>query len=594
MGYYEFNPADARRFADFIGIRTKARGNELVFFKCPYCGNTTSDKEKFSINLKTGQFNCLRASCGVKGNMITLSKDFGFSISEDMDRYLNRDYSNSRFRGFQNVEYRPADAVIIYMGHRGISEQICRKYKLTEKKKDKNGKNIKDIMVFPFEDPEGNLKFIKYRNMAFKKGETKGSKEWCEENCMPILFGMAQCEDFTRLVITEGQIDSLSCAEAGIKNACSVPTGAKGTTWIPHCYDWVQKFEEIVVFGDNEKGHITLVDMIQNRFAHKKVKIVRSEDYLGYKDANEILLNVGKDALINAVNNAEAVLNKQVRNAAEIEKVNLDDIPKIKTGFKQLDKTLKGGFMYGQVILVTGKRGAGKSTLCSQFVCDALSQNQNCFIYSGELPDFWVKDWLDRQLSGKEHPTNSQVEECEAFYNQRLFIFNNQLVETDELEDLLTVLKDTIVKKDIKLALIDNLMTAISADTNENLYRKQSEFVGELAKIAKAFNMVIMLVAHPRKTNADFDNDDVSGSADITNRVDVVMSYDRDKNRKDQDDLRVLKITKNRMTGYLKEMDLYFSDFSKRISDTPNNFTKSYLKTEFIAVDSDTMEDIPF
>lgn len=588
MSFYEFNKDDAFRFAHFINARTKLKGNNLIFSRCPYC-NSNKDKETFAIDMRTGQFNCLRASCGVKGNMLTLSKDFNFSISEDVDRYLNRNYSNNRFKTWNKVEYRAADAVIKYMGHRGISESICRKYKLTEKK----GKDNKGIMVFPFEDPEGNLKFIKYRNMNFVKGETKGSKEWCEQNCMPILFGMAQCEDFERLIITEGQIDSLSCSEAGLKNACSVPTGALGTTWIPHCYDWVQKFKEIVVFGDNEKGHITLVDMIQNRFPHSMVKIVKSEDYLGEKDANDILLHHGKDALINAVNNAEAVLNKQVRNAAEIERVNLDDIPKIKTGFKQLDKTLKGGFMYGQVILVTGKRGAGKSTLCSQFVCDALSQDQNCFIYSGELPDFWVKDWLDRQLSGKEHPTNSEIEECEAFYNDRLFIFNNQLVETDELDDLLTVLKDTIIKRDIKLALLDNLMTAISSETSENLYRKQSEFVGNLAKIAKAFNMVILLVAHPRKSNADFDNDEVSGSADITNRVDVVMSYDRDKKR-NQNDLRVLKVTKNRMTGYNLDMDLYFSDFNKRISDTPNEFTKFYLKSEFMPVTDEMMEVIPF
>lgn len=588
MSFYEFNKDDAFRFAHFINARTKLKGNNLIFSRCPYC-NSNKDKETFAIDMRTGQFNCLRASCGVKGNMLTLSKDFNFSISEDVDRYLNRNYSNNRFKTWKKVEYRAADAVIKYMGHRGISESICRKYKLTEKK----GKDNKGIMVFPFEDPEGNLKFIKYRNMNFVKGETKGSKEWCEQNCMPILFGMAQCENFERLIITEGQIDSLSCSEVGLKNACSVPTGALGTTWIPHCYDWVQKFKEIVVFGDNEKGHITLVDMIQNRFPHSMVKIVKSEDYLGEKDANDILLHHGKDALINAVNNAEAVLNKQVRNAAEIERVNLDDIPKIKTGFKQLDKTLKGGFMYGQVILVTGKRGAGKSTLCSQFVCDALSQDQNCFIYSGELPDFWVKDWLDRQLSGKEHPTNSEIEECEAFYNDRLFIFNNQLVETDELDDLLTVLKDTIIKRDIKLALLDNLMTAISSETSENLYRKQSEFVGNLAKIAKAFNMVILLVAHPRKSNADFDNDEVSGSADITNRVDVVMSYDRDKKR-NQNDLRVLKVTKNRMTGYNLDMDLYFSDFSKRISDTPNEFTKFYLKSEYMPVTDEMMEVIPF
>ena len=50
------------------------------------------------------------------------------------------------------------------------------------------------------------------------------SKEWCERDCKPILFGMKQCDDaFKQLVITEGQLDSLSVAAAGINNAVSVP-----------------------------------------------------------------------------------------------------------------------------------------------------------------------------------------------------------------------------------------------------------------------------------------------------------------------------------------------------------------------------------
>lgn len=593
MGFYQFDPADAERFARFVGIRTKARGNELVFYKCPYCGQSTSDKDKFAINLKTGQFNCLRASCGVKGNMLTLSKDFAFSISDDVDRYLNRDYRNNTFRRFEKLEYRkPPSKVVEYLGHRGISKEICEKYEIVCKK------GSDSTLVFPFKDEEGTLKFIKYRDMNYKKDVSKGSKEWCEKNCMPILFGMNHCEDFKRLIITEGQIDSLSCVAAGLKNAVSVPTGAKGTTWIPHCYNWVQKFDEIVVFGDSEKGHITLVDMISNRFGNTKVRIVRVEDYLGEKDANDILIHHGPEAVRYAVDNAETVISRQVQNASEIEDVDMDQIPKIKTGYTKLDEILKGGFMYGQVILLTGKRGNGKSTMASQFICEALNQEKNCFIYSGELPSYNVKGWLDMQLTGREHPTRSQIDECNKYYDDRLFIYNNQIIESEDLElkSLLEVLEDTIKQKDIKFALIDNLMTAIDAGTNETLYRRQSEFVAKLAKLSKVYNMVIMLIAHPRKSNnGEFDNDDVSGSADITNRVDVVMSYDKDSNRKNMYDLRILNVTKNRLTGKLGKIDLWFSDYCKRISDRAGDFSKHYLKDDgFVEIEEKQMEVIPF
>ena len=585
--YYQPTREDIIRFAEFTGIKYKVRGDEVTFQYCPYCKSRSRDQRTFSINLETGLFNCFRASCGVHGNMITLSKDFNFQLSEDVDRYINRNYYDNRFKRFKDSHKESTDPAIRYLGSRGISAEICQKYEITTRKGEDN------ILVFPFRDDEGELRFIKYRNTAFKKGD-HGGKEWCEADCMPILFGMNKCTAGKTLIITEGQIDSLSVAEAGLENAVSVPTGAKGTTWIPHCYDWILgHFKEIIVFGDCENNMITLSEMISNRFRKTmNIRIVRKEDYQGCKDANELLVTKGKQAVIDAVNNAQAELSTQVRDMADVEYVNLDDKPKVKTCLYKVDKLLKGGMMMGQVVLLTGKRGNGKSTFASQLVCSALSQNYNCFMYSGELPNYWVKSWIDGQIYGRSSLTNSQIKECEDWYRGRLFIYNSEIVDYEEMDDLLTVLVDTIVKKDIKFAVLDNLMTAIEANTNEMLYRKQSEFVGKLAKIAKAYEMVILLVAHPRKSKAEFENDDVSGSADITNRVDVVMSYDKDPKRGEA--IRVLQITKNRLSGRLDEFTLYFSEDSKRISDIENVFNWNYIENDKFVTANDLPDEIPF
>lgn len=589
--YYQPSKEDILRFASFTGIRHKVKRDEVTFEYCPYCKSNSKDKETFSINLNTGKFHCFRASCGVSGNMITLSKDFNFQLSEDVDRYINRNYFDNRFRRFKSEHFESKDPAIRYMKSRGISENTCKKYEITTKADDDN------VLVFPFKDQDGEMRFIKYRNMTFKKGDP-GSKEWCEKDCMPILFGMAQCNlDNKTLIITEGQIDSLSVAEVGFDNAVSVPTGAKGTTWIPHCYDWMLKnFKEIIVFGDYENNMITLSDMIGNRFKRSmNVRVVRKEDYQGCKDANELLNTKGKQAVADAINNAQAMLNSKVKDMADVEYVDLSKKPKVKTLYSKLDDLLKGGMMMGQVVLVTGKRGNGKSTFASQLVCSALSQNYNSFMYSGELPDYWVKSWIDGQIYGNQNLTNSQIKECEDWYRGRLFIYSNEIIDNDETDDLLAALTDTIIKKDIKFAVLDNLMTAIDAGTNEALYRKQSEFVGKLAKIAKAYEMVIVLVAHPRKSKAEFDNDDVSGSADITNRVDVVMSYDKDNQR--GDDIRVLKVTKNRISGKLDSYTMYYSDMSKRISDIEGIFGWDYLphNDQITKVNkSELPDEIPF
>jgi hypothetical protein len=64
-------------------------------------------------------------------------------------------------------------------------------------------------------------------------------------------------------------------------------------------------------------------------------------------------------------------------------------------------------------------------------------------------------------------------------------------------------------------------------------------------------------------------NDTVSGSADIVNLASIVMSYERGK-PEDGDNIRWLKVTKNRLTGDVTSggIKLQFDDSSKRIHET--------------------------
>jgi hypothetical protein len=95
--------------------------------------------------------------------------------------------------------------------------------------------------VFPFYDNKDELTFIKYRKTNFDPKKDK-NKEWCFTDTKPILFGMDQCNlENKTLIMTEGQIDSLSVVEVGFENAVSVPTGKNGYTWVPYCWDWLQR-----------------------------------------------------------------------------------------------------------------------------------------------------------------------------------------------------------------------------------------------------------------------------------------------------------------------------------------------------------------
>ena len=608
MSLYEFKAEDLDRFRSAINLSyhdVRQRGDELQLRECPYC-HAQHDQWTFAINMKTGTFNCKRATCSVKGNMITLAKDFGFSLGRDTDEYEHTGTTWKRFKTFKEPmkEIESKDTAIEFMKSRGISEEVTRQYEITTKPDQDN------VIVFPFKNEEGALTFVKYRNSTFEKGVTQGSKEWCEADTKPILFGMNHCSDNGTLVMTEGQIDSLSLTEAGIENAVSVPTGKNGFTWVPYCWDFLARFDELIVFGDREGETITLLDPMTKRF-HGTVKFVPPAAYHGYKDANDLLRAEGPEAVRAAVKAAIPVPDDFIKELKDITVNEADNTPAFQTGIKRLDN-LTGGFYPGQFVILTGERGRGKSTFASQLVVNAARENVKSFIYSGEMPNAAVKEWIERQITGpdginleilpsgyeKTHINAMYLDDIAAWHEGMIYIYDTDAlinVEEDGIEkDLLGKVKKAIVQYGCRFIVIDNLMTALDDNLSFDIYRQQAIFVKKLKRMAVRFGVVILLVAHPKKASKDskgFENDDVLGTSNITNFADIILRYDVPSKKPQDADNRILELTKGRRDGRKGKFEMFYDFKSKRISDNKDKLNDALLaQVEFAELD----DDVPF
>lgn len=599
---YEFRPSDAYDFARHVGILCKERGDELFFKTCPYCKPraTRGNVNTFSINLKTGQHKCLRASCGVSGNMITLARDFDFSLGTEIDEYYA---PKKKYRELPQPKEPviPKPEALQYLESRGISEEVAKRYEITVQTKNPN------ILVFPFYDEVGKLKFVKYRKTDFDKTKD-ANKEWCESKTKPILFGMKQCDtSFKRLVIVEGQMDCLAVATAGINNVVSVPTGAKGFTWVPYCWNWLCKWEEIIVFGDYEKGSISLLEELSKRLK-TKIKHVREEDYLDCKDANEILLKYGKEQVIKCVENAIPIPVENVIDLADVKDVDPYSLEKIPTRIQEVDKLLCGGLIFGCVNLITGKSGKGKSTLASQILGNAIDCGYNVFAYSGELPNFLFKSAIDFQSAGpqnvieenrgeyvRRYVRKSAKEEIEEWYRGKCMLYDRTMVN-DEDTDLLKTIKQMIISQNVRVILIDNLMTMISqTNVKGSKLDSQSNISHKLEDMARFYNVCIILVAHKRKDSGidDEDMDDsIRGDSDIVNSAGVIIHYNVNKDEVDMDEFpRIIAVTKNRVFGRTNYngWKVKFDEKSKRIygnNDDPDyllgwNKSDGFVQTEY-------------
>jgi twinkle protein len=289
------------------------------------------------------------------------------------------------------------------------------------------------------------------------------------------------------------------------------------------------------------------------------------------------------------VKNAEPSPIKEIIDICDVRREDLSKMENIASSIPQLDKML-GGFYFGQLILLTGERGDGKSTLASQFATAALAQAYSVFFYSGELLDWYFKAWLDYQCAGPKYINATRngfgdesysvdgnaITKIERWYKGRLFLYRNESAIEEEHRTLLETIDTAIKQYGCRVLFLDNLMTAMSDDLSRDQYRQQTAFVKQLALMAKQYNVLIFLVAHPRKVyGGQFGNDDVAGSSNITNLVDVVLRYARPAD----DDIenpppRILQVLKNRLNGKTHRgkagIDLYYNEASKRISECLN------------------------
>lgn len=523
-------------------------GNQIRFDFCPLChggkkGSKRGDQQTFSINKDTGLYKCHRHTCiNNKGNIFQLAEHLGISLNNHKSYQAVETKKQKSFKSQTTImnksDIKISDEAVEYFEKRGISKEVVEKFKVTTQKDNNN------ILVFPFFDASKEWRFTKYRPI---KRDEKKPKEWCDNlgGNKPILFGMDNCSnDYNYVVITEGQIDSMSLATAGIKNTLSVPNGSNGFTWVDNCFTFLNKFQEIIVFGDfdKEKGKLTLIDEIYSKFLHLKVSFIPKFFYKDCKDANEILLKYKENYLASCLNHRIVKTSECIIDSADVDSSRINVVGEFETGVWGLDQTTRG-FRRGELIILSGRRGEGKSTFLEQICINIISKKLKVFLYSGEMSEEVVKENLILKIAGRDR-SETKLDKYGCYYNcvkdeyrneinnyirGRLYMFNNKSVGTKDFKDLLCTVEEAIVRKEVDVICIDNLMTSmhLSQSQENEFYRKQGEFVQKLCHISKKHKVAIILVSHPKKTEGELDNDAISGSSDITNLADTVIFYQR-------------------------------------------------------------------
>lgn len=453
-------------------------------------------------------------------------------------------------------------------------------------------------IVFNFYDTNDVLTMVKYR--PSHKVRKKEAKCWCQKDAdtCHLLFHMNRVNADKPLLITEGEIDCLSAMEAGYANAVSVPLGAGNYGWIEENWDWLEQFPCIIICADNDEAGIKLQKEAVYRLGSWRTKIVDvprimelDGNRIAMNDLNEVLYHFGPQTVLDLILNAKDSPVDSVADFSDIHNVDLNDVDGIITGIRELDKHLMKLF-YGTFNIITGINGSGKSSFLSQLICQCLQQDKNVWMYSGELPNFQAKNWINYILAGQRHLRQYQYGETvywkvtpqaqkqiDEAYRGRLFLYKDGHPHT--VTALMASMEDTVRKFGAKLLIVDNLTSVNLECSDEHKYTRQSDFVSRLIDFAKKYNVVVALVVHPHKMDtvrrmSKMDIQGISSIIDLAHRIlSLYRVSDADKRGKPkargkgwaQEPIKfdvLCDVLKDRMMGYEGTVGMYYDRPSRR------------------------------
>lgn len=142
--------------------------------------------------------------------------------------------------------------------------------------------------------------------------------------------------------------------------------------------------------------------------------------------------------------------------------------------------------------------------------------------------------WLNLQLCGKKNIVYNTTSETYIpkdlkttidITNNKLFIYNNEI--GNNTDDILNAIKIAVKEKQVKMVILDNLMSMNLSTYGNDKYDIQTKFVTDLSNLAKKLEIHIHFVCHPRKSTSFLRKNDISGTADLTNLADNVFIVHR-------------------------------------------------------------------
>lgn len=232
----------------------------------------------------------------------------------------------------------------------------------------------------------------------------------------------------------------------------------------------------------------------------------------------------------------------------------------LKSGLKPLDDMFMGGFRDGQLIIISGLSGNGKTQLSMQITKQYSEQS---------IPVCWISfemtvnelQWKFQQIGG--------YEELMCYLPKKHISDNIKWIEEKVIE--------AISLYETKVIFIDNLdFLTIDRKEGDDKLTIQKRIIGTLKKIAIDYDVIIFLNAHTTKLEDGKEPrmQNIYGASETYKLADAVLFIHRlrEKAKRGEQELNYTNeskiiVDKNRLTGKIGEFKVIYKDNSFQLID---------------------------
>lgn len=529
----------ARDFFDRLG-----HGTHRV--RCPECSDTRKPahrKERTfvtTVDYEKAIYHCHH--CGISGrtNMTDNIVSFGPASSRVRGTFKPETQSSTTSQPKPQPLPQSENPLSLgtdgqaYLRSRGISIGTAEKYGVYEQDHFIRDQGEVKCIAFPYISKDGTHYATKFRST-----EDKG---FAADGAPREFFGLQMflaSSDYD-IIIAEGEIDALSFAEVG-HLAVSIPNGANkkfsgegGFDYLWEAKDILDGADRIILALDNDEPGKATAEEIARRLGKARCWRVVWPD--GVKDANDILVRNGDSSSADASPASSGERLRELIDDAEPWPVSgLYDANHfykevVQTRSTGLNRGLSTGYpslddLYsidqGQLTIVTGAPGAGKSEFVDQLMCNLAETHGWTFaICSFENePRIHITKLISKRARKPFWDQGMSDVDFEVAYQwvQEHFTF---IYHTDgtlsTLDDILDRLGAAVMRYGIRGVVIDPY-NYIMRDKNLSETDWISEMLTKVKVFCTAHGVHCWFVAHPTKLRK---NDDgvlpVAGGYDIS------------------------------------------------------------------------------